>query len=267
MISLASVKRGGQNKPPRIVLYGVHGLGKTSLGASSPSPIFIQTEDGLGTLDVPTFGLLRTYDEIMQAIGSLLAEEHDFQTLVLDSIDHLEPIVWTQTCKDNGWANVEQPGYGKGYAAALDMWRVFLDGLNALRDERGMTILLLAHSTIQKFESPESDPYDRYIPKLHKGASALIQEWADCVLFGNYRISTVKSESGFGKKVTRAVGGGDRVLYTHERPAFLAKQRYDMPASIPLTWDAVAEHIPFFGVAAEADAHTPTHETAAKEAA
>lgn len=246
MISLANVRSGRRDKPPRILVYGVHGLGKTSLGASAPMPIFLQTEDGLGTLDVPTFGLLKSYDEVMQAIGALYNEPHDFRTVVVDSADHLEPLVWAQACKDNGWPNIEQPGYGKGYVAALDLWRVLLDGLNALRDERGMTVLVLAHSTIQKFESPESDPYDRYIPKLHKGASALLQEICDCVLFGNYRISTVKSESGFGKKVTRAVGGGDRVLYTQERPAFLAKQRYDMPPSVPLLWDALAEHIPYF---------------------
>jgi hypothetical protein len=245
MISLANVELGGADKPPRLMVYGVHGLGKTSLGASAPEPIFIQTEDGLGTLRAPTFGVLKSYDEVMQAIGALYNEDHQFRTVVVDSADHLEPLVWAQACKDNGWANIEAAGYGKGYVAALDLWRVLLDGLNALRDDRGMTVLILAHSTIQKFESPESDPYDRYIPKLHKGASALLQEAMDCVLFGNYRISTVKSDSGFGKKVTRAVGGGDRVLYTQERPAFLAKQRYDMPPSVPLQWDALAEHIPY----------------------
>ncbi|GAC1508425.1 MAG: hypothetical protein NVS1B6_15800 [Steroidobacteraceae bacterium] len=245
MISMATVKRGAAPKPPVLLVYSGHGLGKTTLGASAPSPIFLQTEDGLGSLDVPTFGLLRTFDEMMQAIGALYAEEHEFQTVVLDSMDHLEPLIWAQTCKDNGWANLESPGYGKGFAAALDHWRILMDGFKALRDDKGMTVLMLAHCMVQRFDAPDSEPYDRYQPKLHKGASALVQELADGVFFGNYRISTVKSDQGFGKTVTRAVGGGDRVLYTEERPAFLAKRRFEtMPSVIPLSWDAIAQHIP-----------------------
>ena len=254
MISLDSIRKGVQSKPPITMVYGVHGIGKTSLGASAPSPIFLQTEDGLGTLDTSTFGLLKTYEEIMQAIGVLCADPHDFRTLVLDSLDHLEPIVWAQACKDNGWANIEAAGYGKGYVAALDLWRVLLDGFRALRDERGMSAILLAHSTIKRFDSPEADPYDRYIPKMHRGASELLQEACDNVFFANYRISTIKADAGFNKSITRAVGGGDRVLYTQERPAFLAKNRYDMPPNIPMTWDAIAQHTPSLAVPASASA-------------
>jgi hypothetical protein len=128
------------------IVYGTHGVGKTSFAASAPSPIFLQTEDGLGLIDRPTFGLLRSFDEVMQAVGSLYSEDHKYQTLVLDSVDHLEPLVWAQVCKDNGWPNIETPGYGKGYVAALDMWRLLIDGLRALRDDRQMSIILIAHS-------------------------------------------------------------------------------------------------------------------------
>ena len=241
---LAKVTSGGAVKPPILMVYASHGLGKTTLGASTPSPIFIQTEDGLGLLTAPTFGLLKTYDEVMQAIGELYGEEHDYKTLVVDSLDWLERIVWAQACKDNGWKSIEDAPYGKGYIAALDLWLVLIDGLNALRNERGMTVLMLAHSMIVKFAAPDTDAYDRFTPKLHKAASALIQEAADCVFFCSYRISTIKTDAGFNKTVTRAVGGGERVLYTEERPAFLAKQRFNMPPSIPMTWNAIAEHIP-----------------------
>ena len=246
MSALSKVFKNTTHKPPMILNFGVSGIGKTSLGASAPNPIFLQTEDGLGSLNVSTFGVMKTFDEIMNAIGSLYSEEHDFKTLVLDSCDHAEPLVWAQCCKDNGWKNIEEPSYGRGYAAALDLWRVMLEGLRALRDERNMTVILLAHSTIQKFSAPDSESYDRYVPKMHKGASALVQETMDAILFSNYRISTIKSDAGFNKTITRAVGAGDRVLYTEERPAFIAKQRYDMPASIPMTWDAIASAIPYF---------------------
>jgi len=243
-ISLASITSGRQDKPPIMAVYSVHGCGKTTLGASADRPIFMQTEDGLGMLDAPTFGMLRTYDELMQAIGSLYTEPHDFKTLVLDSADHAEPLIWAQCCKDNGWDTIEKPGYGRGYAAALDLWRVMFDGLRALRDEKGMTIVLLAHSMIQNFDSPETESYARYSPKLHKGASAFVQEACDAVFFCNYRVSTVKTDSGFNKKTVRGVGGSERVLYTTERPSHLAKNRYSMPDQLPMTWDAIAEHIP-----------------------
>lgn len=250
MISLNDIKTNNTPLPPRVLLYGVHGIGKTTFAAGAPNPIFLQTEDGLGGIDAPSFGVLSTFDQCMEAIGALYSDEHDYQTLVIDSADHLEPMIWGQVCKDNGWKSIEDAGYGKGYVAALDMWRVLFEGLNALRTERRMTILILAHSTIQRFDSPEHEPYDRYQPKLHKGASALVQEWADCVLFANYNIATVKTEAGFNKKVTRAIGQGDRKLHTQERPAFLAKQRYDLDATLEMDWPTFAAGIPYYSMEA-----------------
>lgn len=248
-ISLSSIKRGQPPKPPIILMYGTHGVGKTSFAASAPEPVFIQLEDGLGQIEAPTFGLLKSFGEMMEAIGSLYSEEHEFKTLVIDSIDWAEPLIWDQVCKDNGWQSIEAPGYGKGYIAAVELWRVLFEGLNALRSEKGMTIILLAHSEIRRFDSPEAEPWDRYQPKLHAKASALVQELSDCVFFVNYRVSTVKSDTGFGKKVVRAVGAGERVLYTAERPSHLAKNRYSMPDTLPLSWDAVAEFVPSLSVA------------------
>lgn len=242
-ISLSSLRSASERKPPRLLCYGTSGIGKTTLGTAAPSPVFIQTEES--EVNVPTFGLLRTYGEVMEAIGALYSEPHEYRTLVLDSLDWLEPMVWAETSRVNNWANVEAAGYGKGYLAALDQWRILLDGMNALRDERGMTILLLAHCEIKRFDSPETEPYDRYQIKLHARASALVQEHVDAVLFANYRVSTVKSDLGFNKKAVRGVGGGDRLLYTAERPAFLAKNRFSMPDSIPLSWQDLAATIPF----------------------
>jgi hypothetical protein len=245
-ISLASIKRSGIPKPPISLLYAVHGIGKSTFGSCAPNPIFIQTEDGLGSIQADTFGVLRSYGEIMESIGSLYNEEHNFKTVVLDSADWSEPLVWAEACRLNGWKDIEAPGYGRGYVAALDLWKVLIDGLTALRDERDMGVIILAHSEIKRFESPEVEPYDRYQPKLHKGASAIVQEAADAVLFANYRVNTVKTDSGFNKKVVRGVGSGERLLYTVERPAFLAKNRWSLPDSIPLSWDDFAAGIPYY---------------------
>lgn len=243
-ISLSSLRQRSESKPPRLLIYGTAGIGKTSLGMAAPAPVFIQTEES--EVNCPTFGLLKTYGEVMEAIGALYGEPHDYRTLVLDSVDWLEPLVWAETCRANNWASIEAAGYGKGYLAALDQWRTLLDGMNALRDERGMTILLIAHCEIKRFDSPETEPYDRYQIKLHSRASALVQEHVDAVLFANYRVSTVKADLGFNKKAVRGVGGGDRMLYTNERPAFLAKNRFGLPDSLPLDWPTLAAGIPYF---------------------
>jgi len=243
-ITLAQLTRAASPKPPRILIHGVAGVGKTTFAAEANSPVFIQTEDGLGTLSATHFPLARTYEEVIEALGSLYTEDHDFKTVVIDSVDWLEPLVWAKACRDNGWNSIEDAGYGKGYVACLSLWRQYVDGLNALRDDRGMAVVQIAHTDIKRFDSPEHDPYDRYVIKLHTRAAALLQEHSDVVLFANYRISTVKADVGFNKKVSRAVGSGERVIHTVERPAFLAKNRYDLPDTLPLEWSAFAQAMP-----------------------
>ena len=245
-ISLASLRSSTSLSPPRLLLYGVAGVGKTEFAAASPRPVILQTEDGLGRIEATTFGLLRSFDEIMEALGALYTESHEFETLVVDSLDWLEPLVWQHTARTHNQPDIESFGYGKGYLAALDTWRSFLDGVNALRDERGMGVVLIAHAEIKRFDSPETEPYDRYQPKLHRSASALVQEHVDAVLFANYRVSTLKSDVGFNKKVVRGVSGGDRLLHTAERPAFLAKNRFGLPETLPLSWPELAAGIPFY---------------------
>ena len=243
-ISLAQLNRAGTPKPPRVLIHGVAGVGKTTFAGQANKPVFIQTEDGLGTNSAANFPLSRTFDEVMEALAALYTEQHDFATVVIDSVDWLEPLVWAKACRDNGWNSIEDAGYGKGYVAALNLWRQYIDGLNALRDDRGMTVVQIAHTDIKRFDSPEHDPYDRYVIKLHARAAALLQEHSDVVLFANYRISTVKADVGFNKKVSRAVGSGERVIHTVERPAFLAKNRYDLPDTLSLEWPAFAQAMP-----------------------
>ena len=243
-ISLANLKQRSDRKPPRILAYGTHGIGKTTFAASFPGCVFLQTEES--EVDVPTFGLLRTYGDVFGAISALYQEQHDFQTVALDSLDWLEPLVWQETCRQNNWANIEAVNFGKGYLAALDTWRALLDGFSALRDDKGMTVVLLAHCDIKRFESPETEPYDRYQIKLHQRASALVQEHVDGVLFCNYRVQTVKTDLGFNKKAVRGVSGGDRLIFANERPAFVAKNRWNLPDSLPLSFDALAAHIPYY---------------------
>ena len=251
-VDLSSIMTGAEDQPARIVLQGVQGIGKSTLAAAAPLPIFIQTEDGLGMLDVPHFPLAETYQDVIDAMSSLATQDHDYQTLVVDSLDWLEPLIHRHVCAQNNWATIDEAGYGKGYTAAGEIWSEFIDALNYIRATKKMTVILTAHVQIKRHDNPATDPYDRYTIKLHKNAGNKMVEYADCVLFANYRISTTQTEGGFNQKKTRAVGSGERILFTEERPSHIAKNRFNMPPELPLDWDTLASHIPYLS------APTPT---------
>lgn len=262
--TLANLKRGVSLSPPTLLIYGPHGLGKTTLAAGAPNSILMQLEDGRGMLDTPTFGLLSTYAEVDEAINFLGTGEHDFKNLIVDTVDWLEPIVQAETCRRNGWSTIEEPSYGVGYTATIEDWKYLLAGFNGLRNHLGMSIIFLAHAAVTNFKSPEVQPYDRYGPKLHVsakgiGANALLQEHVDAILFYNWRTSVVTDKTSNNKKDVghnRGVGGGQRIIYTQERPASIAKNRYGMPPEIVIpndaasAWPTLAAHIPYFNQAA-----------------
>lgn len=237
-IDLKSITRGQAVRAPRIMLYSSHGVGKSTFGASADAPIFIQTEDGADELGVARFQLATSHQDVLDAIGVLYTEKHDFRTVVVDTIDWADQLIWASINAKHSAADL---AYGKGAVIAAEYWRGLLDGLNALRNERGMAVVLLSHCQVKRFDSPEVEPFDRYSPKLQDRSSALVQEWCDAVLFANYKLFTTATDVGFNKKVTRGVTTGERVMYTSERPAYLAKNRYNLPHELPLSWPALMQ--------------------------
>lgn len=248
-LSLDNLVKKRADKPPRMVIYGVPGVGKTTLAAEFPSPIFLQTEEGAGALELTTFQAepFRSFAEVEEAIVLLFEGEHAFRTVVIDSLDWLEPLVWAEACRRNGWASIEEPGYGKGYIETDAVWRHLLKGLDALRQHRGMNVVMLAHEQIKTFADPERESYDTYQLRLHRRAADILTEFADVIGFMNFSISIEKEKAGF-KATAKAKGSGQRMLHLSQRPSFVAKNRYGMPDSIMINpgagYAALAPHLP-----------------------
>ena len=226
------------------MLYGVEGIGKSTFASEAPKPIFVQTEDGLAQIDCDKFPLATSFEDVQSALGELHSQPHDYETIVLDSLDWTERLIWDVVCKEYGVKSIEKAdgGYAKGYTHALTYWRQIVDLLNALRNDKGMVVLLIAHAKVEKFEDPESAAYDRYSPRLHKHAAALICEWSDAVLFATRKFRTQSEDSGFNRKrtIANAIGkdGGERILRCVGGPSCIAKNRFGLAEELPLSWAA-----------------------------
>ncbi|RPH80625.1 MAG: ATP-binding protein [Planctomycetaceae bacterium] len=244
MSMLKTIQSGRADKPPRILIYGTEGIGKTKSASQAPKPIFVQTEDGLDQIATDRFPLAKSYDDVYAALKDLHDEPHDYETVVVDSLDWLERLIFDRLCDQYGVASIEKVdgGYGKGYTHAVAIWREFIAQLDALRRDRGMVVILIAHSKIERFEDPESTPYDRYSPRLHRHASALVCEWCDAVLFATRKMRVQSEDAGFNRKrsIAQPIGkaGGDRILRCVGGPSCVAKNRYGITDEIPLSWPA-----------------------------
>lgn len=233
-MTLANVSKGRIDAPFRVLLYGVEGIGKSTFGASSPRPIFLGAEDGTGHLNVERLPKPEAWGEVFEALRTLREEQHEYQTLVVDTLDWIEPLIWRDVCVRAGAALIEEVGggYGKGYTAAVEEWRRFLAGLEQLQAARRMNVVLLAHSHIKAFKNPEGEDFDRYQIKLNDKAAGPLKEWADAVLFTKHETFANQDK----KKRVRGVSTGARLIYTERTAAFDAKNRYGLPPELPLSW-------------------------------
>ena len=230
----------------KMLVYGVQGIGKNTFAATFAKPVLLQIEDGSAALDIPAFPLVKDFQGVIDIIQALHGD-HDYKTLVVDTLDWLEPLLWDACCKHHGKESVEAFGYGKGYVEVDRWWRHVMNGLDSLRHSKGMDVVALAHSEIKNISPPDTDPYDCYQIKMQKRAFGLWQEWADMVLFLNYKVNIHKVKSGINDERVRGVGTGDRMIYTTERPAWKAKSRWPMPEEIFIgkdkTWGSFHKHL------------------------
>jgi hypothetical protein len=236
-ISIASLRRTRNTSPPRVLIYGPEKAGKTTLANEFPAPVFLQTEVGTGNLELDTFGELKTYQDVMDAIGTLYQDPHDFQTVVIDSISKLQPIIWAETGergddKGNKKKRIEDFGYGKGYVYALAVWQELMEALDLLRLERGMNVVMIAHAKVERFDDPETVSYSRYQIDLHDKAADLLKRDVDVILLVKPDVAIKSEEGGFNKSRAIATGGRNVWMHTDSRPAFVAGNRYGMPEKL-----------------------------------
>lgn len=247
-MSLANVSKGKRTAPDRIVLHGTEGVGKSSWGAEAPNPIFIAAEDGIRFLDVASFPEPQSFEDVISAVESLVSGEHEFKTLVIDTIDWVGHLIRDKVMKANAWDAAAFDAYGRGYKVWVQEWRKLLSSLDRLRAKKGMEIILLVHSKVGNFKNPAGNDYGRY--QLAIGgdeAPELVKQWADIVLFATHEEFTTDPKKGRVK----GVSSGQRIVNTERTAAWDAKHRHGLPPQLPLDYAAFDEARKAGGVPAD----------------
>ncbi|MFV0395875.1 MAG: ATP-binding protein, partial [Coprobacillaceae bacterium] len=231
----------------KVVVYSVEGFGKSSMAATFPDPLFIDTEGSTKKLNVRRLPKPTSYQMMCGEINAVIAGRYRVKTLVIDTADWAETLIVNYLCDKHGKDGIEGFGYGNGFTYLNEEMNRFLMLLDRVIDV-GVNVVLLAHATIRKFDQPdEMGSYDRYELKLGKKTTAqtapLIKEWADMVLFGNYKTMSVAVDDK-GKK--HKAQGNQKVLHTIHHPCWDAKNRDGLPAEIQFdyTYNAIAHCIP-----------------------
>jgi len=240
-----SIQRGRVIRPPRILVYGTPGIGKTTFAASASQVVFLPTEEGLDMLDVDRFPLATTYEQVTSALDELLREEHDYWALAIDSLDWLERIIFERVCSDHNASCIEKVdgGFGRGYVYALTYWRDIVRRLDALRNQRSMLVILVAHAKTERVEEPDTPGYERHTPRLHKSAAGMLTEWCDAVLYAHRKVRTTKEDVGFGRSRNIVRTESDRIVRCIGTATCVAKNRYGLPEEMFLNWHTVINAI------------------------
>lgn len=225
----------GSGLPSRIMLHGVEGIGKTSFGAAAPTPIILQAqgETGLETLidagQLPAtdhFPEMRSWADILGSLDWLSTGKHEFKTLVIDTVNGIQQSAFDYIIQRDYKGDPKQfAAYARGKVPFAQEWRRFLNSLDRVRRAK-MSILLLAHTDVVAYKNPEGEDYDRYIPQMMDVAWKLTVKWCDAVLFALYDVQ-VKDRTGTNEN-------RQRTIHTQECPAWVAKNRFGLPESIPM---------------------------------
>lgn len=233
------ITRGRKARAQKVVIYGPEGIGKSTFAAQFPEPVFIDTEGSTDNMDVAWMDKPTSWTMLKNEIAFIKANSDACKTLVIDTIDWAEQLAVSYVCSQHQKNGIEDFGWGKGYTYVQEEIGRLLNSLSELVDI-GINVVLTAHAQIKKFEQPdEMGAYDRYELKLGQKTSSktapLVKEWADMVLFANYKTFIMTTDDG--KKKAQ---GGERVIYTNHRPAWDAKNRHGLPDQLPFDFGSIA---------------------------
>ena len=242
---ISEIVKTVKGRPTAAILYGVPGIGKTSMAANIPGVVFLtdDKEDGITTLkagglvpgDVSQFPPISSWDHTFEALDALRSGDHGFKAIALDALGGFESLMHQHVCKrdfGDDWTDKGFMGYMRGYDVSLADWRRFLNALDALRNERNMSVFLLAHAKVAPFHNPSGPDYDRYAVDMHHKTWSVTHRWADIVLFANYEVAFAKGDDL--KRKAKAKGGQSRILYTDHTAAWDAKNRHNLPSEIDM---------------------------------
>lgn len=235
------ITSGVLNRPQKVVVYGPEGIGKSTFASRFPEPLFLDIEDSTSQLDVKRIQGINSWEMLLSLI-SQINQERPCKTVVVDTADWAEKLCIQHVCAVNKKNSIEDFGYGSGYVKLLEEFAKLLEALN-LSVKAGINVVLNAHAQIRKFEQPdEMGAYDRWELKLNKKTTAqtaaVVKEWADALLFVNYKTMVVDNN---GKK--KGVGG-KRVMYTQHTSTWDAKNRWGLPMEVSFDFSAIASYIP-----------------------
>jgi hypothetical protein len=229
-----NIVTGKRQRAQRVCFYGVESVGKTTLAAKMPQPLFLDIEDGCHHLDVAS-QTIKSWTELLEVVKELASGSYGYKTVVLDSIDWAERLNHTNLCEQKKIKSLKDIPYGDGFVMAAERMARFLNDLDRLVDA-GIHVVLIGHAQVKRQEPPDQvQAFDRYELKLTKQASPLVKEWVDHLLFLNFKTRIVESESGKAK----GRGGKERVLFTTHAAAYDAKTRSELADELPLEWASI----------------------------
>lgn len=238
------ISSGKQKLPPRGIVYGGDGVGKSTFAANSSTPVFIDLEGGLGSIESDRIDLVDgNFQQVMEAFRYLYKEDLDYKTIVVDSLDCLERKILNHVCEDKKVDSIESLPYGKGWVFALTQWAEVVKALDALRKNKGMEVVLIAHAKVRQVSDPTVSAFSRWDLQLNDKASAVLKQWADWVGFAGYETIVTSKQGEFGRTQVRATSSGERWLWLNEEPAYDAKNRFGISEKLPLEYNALAQHI------------------------
>ena len=232
-MSLDQVTSGVQHGALIQTIYGVEKVGKTTFTTYAPAPIFLPVEKGTDQLDVKRFPKPDTFQDILGAINTLLTCDHDYKTLVVDSLEAAEILSQREVVAQNNVASIVDISYGAGYKEADEKMLNMLDGLELLRDVKGMQIFIVAHAKVDTFNDPDTESHSVYTIDCRDKVVGRVKYMSDCLLFANHDKIVKSTQKGL-KKEQKAETTGRHVLHTQHKASFYAGNRIGLPPLLEL---------------------------------